>query len=128
MAGIKGYVAMRIRDLRNAFNSGDGLSQARLAEMLGVNSNTISRWETGNYKPSIDDLEKLARAFGVPIAEFFPKSTQESETDNFNALFRAIQGLDDKDIEEVKRYAEFRRARTLYERGARPSAGRKPKK
>jgi transcriptional regulator with XRE-family HTH domain len=39
-------------------------------------ANTISRWETATYKPSISDLERLAPFFGVPIAILFPKPNQ----------------------------------------------------
>jgi len=35
--------------------------------------NTISRWETATYHPSLEDLDQLARFFGVTILEFFPK-------------------------------------------------------
>jgi len=29
----------------------------------------ISRWETGVYQPDVEELEKLARFFGVPIID-----------------------------------------------------------
>ena len=34
---------------------------------MKTTANTISRWETATYKPSISDLERLAQFFGVPI-------------------------------------------------------------
>ena len=42
---------------------------------LGVASNTISRGETATYRPTIEDLEKLARFFGKSILYFFPRRT-----------------------------------------------------
>ena len=60
-------IAARIRDLRIAYNHGEGLSQDSLATHLKVAPNTISRWETGTYRPSVKDLERISRFFGVSI-------------------------------------------------------------
>lgn len=35
------------------------LTQAELGDKLGVTNKTISRWETGNYMPPVEMLEKL---------------------------------------------------------------------
>jgi transcriptional regulator with XRE-family HTH domain len=43
-----------------------------LARAVDTAANTVSRWETASYKPSIFDLETLARFFGVPIIIFSP--------------------------------------------------------
>ena len=86
---------------------GKGISQEDLARAMKTTVNTISRWETATYKPSISDLERLARFFGVPITIFFPQLETTSKT---NALFSATADLDDDDLEEVTLYAQFRRA------------------
>ena len=57
------HIAIRIRDLREGFG-GEGISQEALAKRVGTTANTISRWETSTYKPSIADLEKLSRFGG----------------------------------------------------------------
>jgi transcriptional regulator with XRE-family HTH domain len=116
------FIALRIRDLRNGYG-GKGLSQEALAKELGVATNTVSRWETGTYKPSIEDLEQLARFFGVSILEFFPKE-DEQVNDEISALMRTAKQLLPPDLEELRRYAEFRRARHML--GAKP-VGRKRK-
>jgi transcriptional regulator with XRE-family HTH domain len=46
-----------------------GWSQQALADRVGVARNTIARLETGNRRPSFAMLERLARAFGVSLAE-----------------------------------------------------------
>ena len=61
------HVAARIRDLRVNYNNGEGLSQESLATHLKVAPNTISRWETGTYRPGLKDMERLSRFFGVSI-------------------------------------------------------------
>jgi transcriptional regulator with XRE-family HTH domain len=98
----------KIRDLRMAWAGGTGISQKELADAIETTANTISRWETAAYKPSISDLEKLARFFHMPITVFFPETEPLSQ---MNALLGAARGLGEEDLEEVTLYALFRRAR-----------------
>lgn len=118
------YVGERIRKLRTEFNGGEGLSQEALASKLGVQANTISRWENAQYQPDLRDLDRLARFFGVSILSFFP-GERPSAREEVNALFRAIGELPDTDVAELRRFAEFRRAQALFG-GRRPARGRKP--
>jgi len=104
------YVANRIRELRNSYSGGVGLSQDALAKELNIAANTVSRWETGTYRPNIEDLEMLGRFFGVSILEFFPKDEEPAEP-RVNALLRAAKDLPPADLDELQKYAEFRRAR-----------------
>ena len=120
------HVGQQIRMFRTGYGGGTGISQHALAKALGVASNTISRWETGTYRPTIEDLEKLARFFGKSILDFFPKEEIRAERDErIEALLRTAKQLNDEDVEELRRYAEFRRARQVYTK--RPP-GRKAKK
>lgn len=45
------------------------LTQAEVAEMLGVNQATVSDWERGQYKPSAASVSRLAEAYGVSVHE-----------------------------------------------------------
>ena len=45
------------------------LTQAEQGEKLGVTNKTISRWETGNYMPSVEMLEELSTMYGMTINE-----------------------------------------------------------
>jgi transcriptional regulator with XRE-family HTH domain len=121
------YVGERIRHLRKSCNGGIGLSQDALAQALGIAANTVSRWETGTYRPSLDDLEKLSRFFGVSILEFFPKEDEPAET-KLNALLRAAKDLPENDLEELKRYAEYRRARFKMKNLAKNKKSSRPRK
>ena len=119
-------IAAKIRDLRVSYNSGEGLSQESLATHLKVAPNTISRWETGTYRPSVKDLERISRFFGVSINSFFPSElTDANEDENLRALLRTARQLHPSDLEELQKYAEFRRARGIYQGKTRPKAGRK---
>jgi transcriptional regulator with XRE-family HTH domain len=99
-------VGKMIRALRLSFG-GKGISQADLGRAVKVTANTVSRWETGVYKPSIADLEVIAKFFGIPISHMFPQAESSSQ---MTALWSAMEGLDETDIQEVIRYALFRRA------------------
>ena len=50
MANLYEQIGQTIRQLRGS------LSQEALAAKLGVAANTVSRWETGTYKPTPEDL------------------------------------------------------------------------
>lgn len=54
-----------LRELRNE----RGVTQERLAEMLGVTNRSVSRWETGATKPDFDLLIQIAEYFGVSADE-----------------------------------------------------------
>ena len=54
-----------IKQLREARN----MTQAELAERIGVSSKTISKWETGKGLPDIGLLQPLAQALGISVIE-----------------------------------------------------------
>jgi putative transcriptional regulator len=48
-----------------------------LAEKLGVNESTISRWCTNNTQPHIDTLSKIAKLLNIDIKELLNSSQQK---------------------------------------------------
>ena len=58
-------VASRIRSARE----GSGLSQEKLAAVIGVTSKTIARWEAGDISPQVSSLQAIAEATGVTAAD-----------------------------------------------------------
>ena len=54
---------MRLKEIRKA----RGISQLKLALDLNTNQNTISRYETGEREPGINELIKIADYFNVSI-------------------------------------------------------------
>jgi len=119
------FVAAQIKELRTGYNNGEGLSQEVLASQLNVAPNTISRWETGVYRPSFDDVWKMARFFGVPMRIFLPSEMMNADDDNLAALLRTARQLHPADLEELLKYAEFRKARSIYQGKSRAKPGRK---
>ncbi len=98
-------IGEKIKELRTGRPD---LSQEKLAAAIGTTANTISRWETASYKPSVADLEKISRFFGVPISVLFPDMHPDSK---LQGLLSATGDLGPEDIDEIVRYAQFRRAR-----------------
>jgi transcriptional regulator with XRE-family HTH domain len=45
------------------------LTQAELAEEVGVSVTTISHWETGSKRPRASNIRKLAKVLGVSPQE-----------------------------------------------------------
>ena len=107
MSNIYKTIGEKIRELRTHHN-GRGISQDALAAEIGTTPNTISRWETATYKPSISDLETLANFFGAPISVFFPGMAADVKV---QALLSATRGLNEAELDELTKYALFRRAR-----------------
>jgi len=116
-------VGDKIRALRTTYR-GRGLSQEELASQLQIATNTVSRWETGKYRPSIEDLEMLARFFGISIKEFFSHDEPLPRDARLHALLRGAENLNDEDLSDVHRYLEFVQMRTTYT-SPKKSRGRK---
>src|SRR2546428_12470097 len=99
-------VGQRFKEFRAAYGE-RGISQEALATKMGVATNTISRWETATVRPSIEDLEKLARFFGKSIEEFFPRSEVDTrQGQKMEALLRAAGKLDEKETDEDSEISE----------------------
>jgi uncharacterized cupin superfamily protein len=66
-AGFEVNVGNRLRVLRTEH----GHSLRRLADLSGLNVNTLSLIENGRTSPSVSTLQQVARALQVPISAFF---------------------------------------------------------
>lgn len=59
---VTGSTVKQLREAR-------GLTQAELAEKIGVSSKTVSKWETAKGLPDISLLQPLAQALGISVIE-----------------------------------------------------------
>src|SRR5688572_750939 len=57
------HIPKRITDLRTMA----GISQTELARRLELSPSLVHYWETGNRKPSPEQLQEIARHLGVSI-------------------------------------------------------------
>ncbi|MFI6117493.1 helix-turn-helix domain-containing protein [Kitasatospora sp. NPDC051164] len=60
-------VGDRIRYLRRQ----QGISQEKLAELIGRDRQSVSSWERGATPPSLDDLTAMAHVLGVGTWRLF---------------------------------------------------------
>jgi repressor LexA len=56
-----------------------GLTQSRLAQILGISNSTLNKYENNTLRPNVYILEKIAKVLDIPIQYFF-----ENETPNFS--------------------------------------------
>jgi transcriptional regulator with XRE-family HTH domain len=69
------YVGARLRAIR----SGRSLSIRALAEMSGLNVNTLSLIENGKTSPSVSTLQQLALTLQIPITAFFETDATQTK-------------------------------------------------
>src|SRR5271157_6634851 len=62
-----------------ALRSRLGITQARLAELMGVSFVTVSRWENGASAPSPSALATILKAEIAGLAAFGPAQTPQPE-------------------------------------------------
>jgi transcriptional regulator with XRE-family HTH domain len=67
-----------------------GITQAMLAEAIGLESETVSRMENGIRLPSIEKLVEMADLFQVPVAVFFENVATSKKQQNTQLLAEKI--------------------------------------
>lgn len=58
-----------------------GLTQAQLAEKMGIEPETLSRFERGKHLPSLSTLEKLADLLLISIADLLAEQPKTADED-----------------------------------------------
>lgn len=115
MSDLYVYIGQKIRELRK-HHHGKGVDQEDVAKAVGTTANTVSRWESATYKPSLKDLEKLSRYFEVSIGVFFPEM---KDSPRLQALMSATGNLRDDEFEDLLEYARFRSARQMLKNASK---------
>lgn len=90
-----------------------GLSQLKLAEMLYVEPQTISKWERGLGMPDYDNVERLKEIFGCSLSDILePTDTDDdlveieaSDEDKSTNLPVLVRVLNDDKTEKKKRFS-----------------------
>ena len=58
---------MKLEEKLVSLRKEKGISQLKLAEMMNVSRQAISRWEVGTAVPSTENLKYLGRLYDVPL-------------------------------------------------------------
>ena len=76
---ITGLVIKKLREAK-------GITQAQLAEKIGVSSKAVSKWETAKGLPDITLIEPLAMALGVSVMELMSGDMVKNQNTSANIL------------------------------------------
>lgn len=82
-----------------------GLTQAQLAEKLGVNNRTVSRWETGKNMPDYSILEPLTDELGITVNELIHGEKIIKE--------EILREYDHNLVNVLKEYKRMKRAKNI---------------
>lgn len=55
----------------------EGLSQAEVSEELDVSRQAVTKWETGQSRPSTENLQSLSKLYNVPLEYLLDESEDE---------------------------------------------------
>lgn len=96
------FIGSRIRTLRKQV----GLSQGDIEKRSGMMRAYISRVEHGRTVPSVNTLERLARAMEVPLHRFFEDGERPAVAVQWPAKSKDVHSLaygDDSYYERIRR-------------------------
>lgn len=104
-----------------------GLTQAALAELVGVGANQISRYESGASEPTLGVLRRLAIALAVSSDELvFGGADRLSHDESLQLAFEATTMLGPDEQAAIRMMLEGFLANHLGRRGEGPRARKRP--
>ncbi len=92
MKTTKELLGARIKELRKARQ----LSQEQLSEKINIDSKHLSRIEVGKSYPSLDTLEKIAKALNVEIKDLFEFMHQVRNKELTKNISKLLKEADEK--------------------------------
>jgi transcriptional regulator with XRE-family HTH domain len=79
------------------------LTQAQLAERLGIDTETLSRFERGKHVPSLKTLERMAEQLRTTIGDLLEENPShvDEEAQAVSAWFAALKPDDKKFVQKL---------------------------
>ena len=87
---INQKLGLRIKELRKQ----KGFSQERLAEMIDISQNSLSKIEIGENFLSADTLEKLLQALNINVQQLFDFEHLKNNKELLNDIYEYLNNLD----------------------------------
>lgn len=84
-------IGSRIRYFRNL----KGITQAKLAEKIGIETSTLAHIEIGKNLPSISRLPKIAEELGIEVYQLFIKREITTESDLLSEITELLKASDE---------------------------------
>ncbi len=97
MVDIKARLGARIKELRKSKN----ITQEELVEVIGSDTNNLSRIENGKKFLSAEKLSKIANALNVDVKELFDFGHILSDTELKNEIISDLDALSSKQLKYV---------------------------
>ena len=72
------------------FREKTGLTQEQVSEKLNIDKSTVSKWETGISKPTVDLLIKVSQLYNCSIDDLINFNTKEGKNECANLARTAI--------------------------------------
>ncbi|MBU0896694.1 MAG: helix-turn-helix transcriptional regulator [Candidatus Omnitrophica bacterium] len=86
------------QDLRK--NTGKGLSQEELAEKANIHPTYIEVIERGEQAPTLDTIEKIAKALDIKVKELFAFSADKNNIAE-EQIITSLAGKDSKALQKI---------------------------
>ena len=82
-----------------------GITQEKLAEVFGVSSRTVSRWETGVNMPDLSMLAEIADYYDVDIREIIDgeRKSENMDKEIRDTIIKAAEYTDNEKAELLKK-------------------------
>lgn len=84
-----------------------GLTQNALAELTGLNVSQIYRWESGNSRPILEGVIKLAKALHVSIDDLVFEESERAPQGKMKLLFEAVEQLKPQHQDSIQEMVEM---------------------
>lgn len=92
----------RFKEIRKKF----GYTQDKMAEIAGIEPQSISKIESGKNFPLLSNLDKIANNLGIELEDFFSYEHKVSSEDLRRALLEIFDELEQADKEKLLRIAK----------------------
>ncbi len=87
-----------------------GLTQEELGKKIGVEKSAVSRWESGERKPSIDHINNIALMLEIPLGALLSDNDSYENARNWEGSITKDKGQENQkiqsDLEMVKEETE----------------------
>ncbi len=87
---MQSYIQKQLGEKIKSFRKIKGLSQEKLAEEIGIATNTLSSIERGNAFMTAQTLEKIIDIFNVTPQELFTFTNNITDEDKYTYILRKL--------------------------------------
>ncbi len=102
MSNNKILLGRRIKELRKEL----GLTQEKLAELIFLETSTLSGIESGRHFPSLITLEKIANVLKIDLKNIFDYKHLEDKQQKKDFIIENIENLDEDKLSFIYEFVE----------------------